>query len=176
MADVFVQVPPDSTGSKIDNTSLTVNAQTVFRQRGNISSPTDANGHAEVKAAQPALTDYGVCVRQVPLGLSTYHAVLATGTNAANIKASAGQVYAVRIFNAADYPIFVKLHDTAGVPTPGASVKETFSVQAGTHLVQPFEGGAGYTSGIGVSVTKFLPDGDVTPVNLNDGVVDVYDK
>ena len=28
----------------------------------------------------------------------------------------------MHIFNAADYPIFVKFHDTAGVPTAGAAV------------------------------------------------------
>lgn len=109
-------------------------------------------------------------------GLSNYHAVFAASTNPANIKASPGQVYAIRILNIADYPIFVRLHDTAGAPVAGTGVKETYGVQAGMPLVESFEGGIAFAAGIGITVTKFIPDADTTPVNLNDGVVDVYYK
>ena len=43
MADGIVQVSPNSTGPKIDNSELTVGANTVERQRVNISDPTAAN-------------------------------------------------------------------------------------------------------------------------------------
>jgi hypothetical protein len=70
VVDAVVQVPPDSNGKMIDNSSLTVGANTVYRQRGNLSSPSDPNGHAEVRAAVPAPTDYGVVTRQAPTGLT----------------------------------------------------------------------------------------------------------
>lgn len=58
MADDFVQVAPDSTGKKIDNSSLTVGANTVYRQRvivGDNSSTgnflaVDANGFLGISA------------------------------------------------------------------------------------------------------------------------------
>ncbi len=43
MADSFTQVPPDSTGDKIDTEQLTVNAQTVERQRIQIAGTADTD-------------------------------------------------------------------------------------------------------------------------------------
>ena len=48
--DGFVQVAPDSTGKKIDNSELTVNALLVERQRIVISDPVNATGLGPVDA------------------------------------------------------------------------------------------------------------------------------
>ena len=56
MADGLVQVPPDSTGKKVDTTELTVNAQTVERQRINLADPVSATGLA------PVTSSYGLSV------------------------------------------------------------------------------------------------------------------
>lgn len=109
-------------------------------------------------------------------GLQKYHAVCAASTNAANIKASPGQVYAVRVFNATDYPFYVKLHNTAGVPSAGAGVVETIGIQAGTQFVHELPPGDEFTVGIGLTIVKGIADNDTTPVALNDGVVDVFYK
>jgi len=109
-------------------------------------------------------------------GLSRYHVVLAASTNAASIKATAGQIYAVRVFNATDYPFFVKLHNTAGTPTAGTGVVETIGVQAGTQFVHELPAGDEFTTGIGLTVVKGIADNDTTAVALNDGVVDVFYK
>src|ERR1700757_4598028 len=66
-----------------------------------------------------------------PRGCTPYHVVSAATTNAANVKASPGQVYGWRIFNNTGYPVYIKLHNTAGTPTPGSGVVETIGVQAG---------------------------------------------
>lgn len=63
MADDVVQVAPDSTGKKIDNSSLTVGANTVYRQRTNISDPTTAAAIASVLNAAPGGTEYALVVR-----------------------------------------------------------------------------------------------------------------
>lgn len=107
-------------------------------------------------------------------GCSKYHAVAAASTNAANIKASAGQVFSVRVFNNAAYPIYVKLHNTAGVPTAGAGVVETIGVQAGTHVNHVLPPGSAFSTGIGITIVKGITDADATAVALSDGVVDVH--
>ena len=67
MADGFVQLAPDSTGKKADVNELTVGSNVVERQRVNISSPTDPNGHAEVMNEPPPNPDttYALLVRQI---------------------------------------------------------------------------------------------------------------
>lgn len=67
MADGFVQLAPDSTGKKADVNELTVGSNVVERQRINISSPTDPNGHAEVMNEPPPNPDttYALLVRQI---------------------------------------------------------------------------------------------------------------
>lgn len=109
-------------------------------------------------------------------GYSKSHTIAAAGTNATSIKASAGQVYLVRVFNNADYPVFVKFHNTNVAPTPGAGVVETIGVQAGTGIFHEFEAGDPFTTGIGMSITKGIADNDVTGVLLNDCLVDVFYK
>lgn len=57
MADAVLITPDDSanTGKKIDETSLTVGANTVLRQRINLASPTVAANFAEIDATLDAL-------------------------------------------------------------------------------------------------------------------------
>lgn len=172
--DAFIQVPLDSTGKMVDNSSLSVGANTVLRQRGNISSPTDANGHAEVKNVAPAQTDYGLLVRIVPPTNSKYHVVAAAGTNAASIKVTGGNVMLARIFNNAAYPIYVKLFNKATAPVPGTDTPvETIGVQAGMSYTQQISSGDNYATGIGIAITKGIADNDATAVALNDCVVDL---
>ena len=66
MADQFIQVPPNSTGLKVDASELTVNANTVERQRIVIAADGTAAGLAGVKNAAPTSSDYGLVVRNMP--------------------------------------------------------------------------------------------------------------
>lgn len=109
-------------------------------------------------------------------GLQKYHVVTAASVNAANVKASPGQVYKVRVYNNADYPIYVKLHNTAGTPSAGVGVVETIGVQAGTRVFDELVPGDEFTTGIGITIVKGIADNDATAVALNDGVVDVFYK
>jgi hypothetical protein len=63
MADAIVQLATDGTGKKVDTSEITVGANTVERQRINISDPTAAAGLAAVSNAQPGASDYGLTVR-----------------------------------------------------------------------------------------------------------------
>jgi len=109
-------------------------------------------------------------------GCSTFHLVAAGSTNANNIKASAGQVYGITIFNNAVYPIYVKLHNTAGAPTPGSGVVRTFGVQGGTAFKYEQAMGIAFATGIALSIVKGLADADATAVVAADCVVDVEYK
>lgn len=106
-------------------------------------------------------------------GCSTYHVVAAATANAANIKASAGQIYGIDAFNNAGYPIYIKFHNTAGTPTAGASVVRTFGIQAGVRGRAEFPTGLAFGTGIGITIVKDITDAGATAVALSDCVVDV---
>lgn len=189
MADQFIQVPVDSTGKKVDTSELTVNLQTVERQRIVLADDATAAALAKVQNADPGATDYGLTVRTVagtaakPMvvsgvmatgGYTTKHAVAAASTNATSVKASAGQVYGWSVYNAAAYPIYVKLHNTAGVPTAGAGVVQTIGVQAGTGAQAFNTSGIAFSTGIGFTIVKDIADAGTTVVALNDCVLDLF--
>jgi hypothetical protein len=110
----------------------------------------------------------------MPDGCSIYHKVSAASTNAANVKAAPGQVYGWRIFNNTGYPVYVKLHNTAGAPTAGAGVVQTIGVQAGESDDDFILTGLAFPTGIGITIVKGIADNDATAVALNDCVVDLF--
>lgn len=65
MADAIVQLVTDSanTGKDVDCSSLTVGANTTYRQRINIADPTGATGLASVLGTLPASGAFGLTVR-----------------------------------------------------------------------------------------------------------------
>lgn len=105
----------------------------------------------------------------------TYHKVSASGTNAAVILNTAGTLTGGKIFNNADYPIFVKLFNKATTPVPGTDVpQQTIGVQAGLPDGLEVPGGLTYSNGIGIAITKELADLDSTPVAADDCTVDIF--
>ena len=115
----------------------------------------------------------------VPLtsgGCSNYHVVSAASTNTANIKASAGQIYSVSVFNNVGYPVYVKFHNTAGTPTAGTGVVFTLGVQAGSERTFSLPAGLTFATGIGISIVKDITDAGTTAVAASDCVVDVSYK
>jgi hypothetical protein len=114
----------------------------------------------------------GLPIQNAPC--SHYHAITATGTNAASIKGSAGKLRSVHAFNKADYPIYYKFHDTAGTPTPGAGVVMTVGVQAGQRVDFVPAGPRSFVNGIGVSAVLNHADNDTTAVAANDGSLEVF--
>lgn len=62
MADGTIQIPPDSTGKKLDTESLTVGANTVQRQRVQIAGVSDV-AIAAIASDEPATHEQALCVR-----------------------------------------------------------------------------------------------------------------
>lgn len=65
MADGIVQVAPDSTGKKVDTSELTVNAQTVERQRVVLADDATAAALAKILNSAPAGTEYALVTRPI---------------------------------------------------------------------------------------------------------------
>lgn len=115
-------------------------------------------------------------IPQTTGGYSNYHKESLGSTNAANIKASTGQVFGLDAFNVADYPVYIKLHNTTGTPTAGSGVIRTFGVQAGSPRSITFPDGLAFATGIGITIVKDLADAGTTAVLAADCVVDVAFK
>ena len=69
MANSFVQVPADSTGKKVDASSLDVGVDSVQRQRVILADNTGTSTYATILSADPAGTEGGLVVRNVPSGI-----------------------------------------------------------------------------------------------------------
>lgn len=107
---------------------------------------------------------------------SNYHIVAAASNNAALIKGSAGTLFAVRIFNNAAYPVYVKLYNAVtNPPVPGiTAVFKTLGCQAGTQRDAEIpSGGLSMGTGIGIAILKDLADSGTTAVAASDCVVDL---
>lgn len=63
-----MQVPPDSTGKKVDTTEITVGANVVDRQRVSIGDPTVGEPGATVAVAAPFGGTGGLVTRNIPYG------------------------------------------------------------------------------------------------------------
>jgi hypothetical protein len=112
-------------------------------------------------------------------GLSKFHLVGAATTNATNVKASAGQVYAITAFNVASTPIYLKFHNTAGTPTAGTAVTDTYLVPgntAGAGVVINLDKGITFSTGIGISTVTGIADADTTAIAASSLVCNVYYK
>jgi hypothetical protein len=112
-------------------------------------------------------------------GLSKFHLVGAATTNATNVKASAGQVYAITAFNLNAAPRYLKFHNTAGTPTAGSGVTDTYMIPgntAGAGVVLNIDKGIAFGTGIGITLVTGIADSDATAIAANEVVVNIYYK
>lgn len=146
----------------------------VYYQRIKLIHGADGVNAGDVATANPLPTaDYPVTAG----GPSTLHAVAAASNNATSIKAAAGQLYAVRVFNNATYPVYVKFYNKATAPNPAADTPVlTVGVQAGTARDVVMPKGFPFATGIGMAIVKGIADNDNTSVLLSDCVADVEYK
>lgn len=85
MADAYIVVTEDSTSGKlVDNTSLTVGADTVYRQRVTIAGSSAAL-LAEVLASNPASSEYGLVVRVLEAKGGTGAITVATASTSSQV-------------------------------------------------------------------------------------------
>jgi hypothetical protein len=112
-------------------------------------------------------------------GLSKFHLVGAATDNATNVKASAGQVYSITAFNLNASPRYLKFHNTAGTPTAGTGVTDTFLIPgntSGAGVVINIDKGIAFSTGIGISLVTGIADANTTAISASEVVINVYYK
>ena len=146
-----------------------------------IQDPVTTTNVAKVQGAGPAAADVGLTTRPIftPFisgGLSTFHLESLATVNATNIKASAGQLYGWYIYNSNAAARKVAFHNTAGVPTAGASIFFTIVIppNSGANCFDLF--GIAFSTGIGITTVTGLPDANATAVAADDLNINLFYK
>lgn len=111
------------------------------------------------------------------IGGAGQHFVAAASNNATNLKASAGQLYAINVYNNAGYPVYLKFQNKATSPTCGTDTNVlSFGTQAGTQREFHTEEGIAFGTGIDYCLVKGIADNDNTSVAASDATVDILFK
>ncbi len=110
-----------------------------------------------------AVTQSGTWTITNPNG-TTYNGVTTASTNAAVVKASAGNLYELTISNPTATPAFVKLYNKATAPTVGTDVPVLTIPAAANSVVQFDLGQVGkrFATGIGIATTGAIAATDTT--------------
>jgi hypothetical protein len=102
-------------------------------------------------------------------GLTRSRVVAAATTNATNLKASAGNIYEIDVYNEAAYDVFLKLYDKASAPTVGTDTPVwTIPIGTKTGFSREFSFGETFATGIAYAITKLQADSDTTAVVAGD--------
>lgn len=108
-SDGIVQLPPDSTGKKVDAASMDVGANTVYRQRITIADNTGTSTYATVLSSGPAGTEGGLVVRNIPSGTQTVAGTVSLGASTAKIGGTIGKISATATM------VLAAVYDSQGV-------------------------------------------------------------
>lgn len=132
-------------------------------------------GKVGIDQTTPGTTNAVVLTpRATANGITSSRVVSAATTNATSLKASAGNIYQIDLFNVATYDIFVKFYDKGSAPTVGTDTPVwTIPIKAGTGYARSFHMGRSFATGIAYAITKLQADSDTTAVAASDvtGVV-----
>jgi len=187
MATSSVAVTP-GTGKNLATHSFSEDAITKEISRANLSSAagvdlTDATG-IKISTSQLATLQTAVKVMSDGyqlVGLPTDQAVpnkvqaqssgttgsrvvaSASSNTATSLKASAGNIYEIDVFNVAAYDVFLKLYNKASAPTVGSDTPVwTIPIKTGTGYSRSFPFGRNFSTGIAYAITKLQADSDTT--------------
>lgn len=101
-------------------------------------------------------------------GLTQHKLISAASTNATSLKASAGQVYGIQVFNLNASPRYLKLYNKASAPTVGTDTPvKVFMIPgnaAGAGIISNWTNGVEFTTGIAYALTTGIADSDTGAV------------
>ncbi len=110
-------------------------------------------------------------------GLSVYRVVSAATTNAAIIKASAGQVFGWYIYNSNAAARKVILYNSATAPTVGTTAAfMTIVIPGGSGANVEYTNGIAFSAGISIGTSTGLADTDATAVAATDLIINIMYK
>jgi hypothetical protein len=102
-------------------------------------------------------------------GLTQTRVVAAATTNATSLKAAAGNIAAIDLFNVAAYMVFLKLYNKASAPTVGTDTPVwTIPIPASGGFSIDFSQGEYFSTGIAFAITKLQADSDTTVLVAGD--------
>jgi hypothetical protein len=102
-------------------------------------------------------------------GLTSSRVNSAASTNATSLKASAGNLGRIDVFNTAAYAVFLKIYNKASAPTVGTDTPVwTIPVASGGGYSTEFMRGKSLATGIAYAITKLQADSDTTAVAAAD--------
>ncbi len=131
-------------------------------------SPNSVN--ANVQGGAP-VTVGAVVPTATANGATTTKISAAATTNATNLKASAGQIYSIDLFNNAAYTVYFRWFNKASAPTLGTdSPSWVVPIAAGGGFSREFPRGKTMSTGISFAITKGSADLDNTAVAALDVV------
>jgi hypothetical protein len=144
--------------------------------------PTGTNSIGTVQPGNTANTTPWLTSDQAATsgGITLPYSFLSTAAvQAAAIKASAGQVYALHFFNLNAAAVYVRLYNQTGSPGTGDTVVYRALIPgntAGAGFVVPIPPGVAFTTGIGIRVTAAVADNDNTALAANTVMGNVFYK
>ena len=125
-------------------------------------------------ASTAAIGDVGTQYRTNATGAAKIrHVVAAASTNAVNVKSTAGRLVGWSLANTTAAWVYLKLHNTASVPTAGAGVVMTIGIPPNGKSELSLSGGIAFSTGIGISIVTGAADTDATAVAVNAVVGDL---
>lgn len=142
----------------------------------NIKSGVNANGQATMANSAPTvIASDQSAIKTTPTASATGNTLTASrinaaaSTNATNLKASAGQISSIDVYNPAAYAVFLKIYNKASSPTVGTDTPVmTIPVSAGGGYSKTWTFGFPLGTGISYAITKLQADSDTTVVVAGD--------
>lgn len=144
----------------------------------------DATGAAiDFTAASPVSINAGsnkigsasIVAQAAGSGATVSRVTSAATTNATSLKASAGSLVNIDLFNNAAYTVFLKFYNKASAPTVGTDTPVwTIPIPAGAGYSREFLQNKPFATGIAYAITKLQADSDATAVAAGDltGTID----
>jgi hypothetical protein len=155
-----------------DGTNLTPTMDAVSRP--GFFKLTDGTNTAPTMdaAARPG---YVTPVATTTGGCSQSHTISATSTNGTNVKASAGTVYGIQVCNLNAAARYLKLYNTAGVPTVGTDTPvKVIEIPPASSIVVPVPAvGLAFSTGIGFGLTSGIADNNTGAVSASEHLVEI---
>lgn len=110
-------------------------------------------------------------------GYTPHSLIAAATTNATLVKPNPAELHGGYLYNAAAYAVFLKLYNSATIPTAGAGtpvMRIGVAPATGLPLSALVDEGVTFNAGLGYTITKLAADADTTVVVAGDLIVNLF--
>jgi hypothetical protein len=158
-ADVVEGASNDSAGCASGSAKTIAGCMAQIHADAIASTPAGSAiiGKVGVDQTTPGTTNAVQAIAGTTGGVTPFTLTAANSTNATNIKASAGTLYHVGVYNNSATLAWVSFYNTAGTPSCGTSIVYQTMIPAnstsGAGAVEDFATGMAFGTGIGICIT-----------------------